>query len=172
MDSQESSPRPQFQSINPSAFFAVQISHPYMTKGTYVGKVMSLLFNMLSRFTIAFLLRSKRLLTWMQSLSTVILEPKKIVCHCFHFFPIYLPWSDGNRYHDLSLKSAFSFSISPSSRGFISTNLSTSAKYDYSFSTFRFLLPAILQMLLFSRIIFQLLLVLIILLVFMLLASQ
>ena len=65
----------------------VQLSHPYMTTGTtialtrhnFVGKVMSLLFNMLSRFVITFLPRSKRLLiSWLQSLSAVILEPKKI----------------------------------------------------------------------------------------------
>ena len=65
----------------------VQLSNPYMTTGktialtiqASVGKVMSLLFNMLSRFLIAFLLRSKRLLiSWLQSPSTVILEPKKI----------------------------------------------------------------------------------------------
>ena len=86
-----------------SAFFLVQLSHPYMTTGktialtrqTFVGKVMSLLFNMLSRFVIAFLPRSKYLLiSWLQSPSAVILEPKKIVCHCFHCFSIYLPWSD------------------------------------------------------------------------------
>ena len=70
-----------------SAFFIVQLSHPYMTSGktialtrwTYVGKVMSLLFNMLSRLVIAFLPRSKCLLIpWLQSSSAVILEPKKI----------------------------------------------------------------------------------------------
>ena len=70
-----------------SAFLTVQLSHPYMTTGktialtrqTFVGKVMSLLFNMLSRLVIAFLPRSKRLLiSWLQSLSAVILEPKKI----------------------------------------------------------------------------------------------
>ena len=70
-----------------SAFFIVQLSHPYMTTGktialtkrTFVSKVMSLLFNMLSRLVIAFLPRSKRLLiSWLQSLSAVILEPKKI----------------------------------------------------------------------------------------------
>ena len=70
-----------------SAFFMVQLSHPYMsigktialTRQTFVGKVMSLLFNMLSRFVIAFLLRSKCLLiSWLQSPSAVILEPKKI----------------------------------------------------------------------------------------------
>ena len=74
----------------------VQISHLYMTTGktipltrwTFVGKTMSLLFNMLSRLVIVFLLRSKRLLiSWPQSPSVVILEPKKIVCHCFHCFP-------------------------------------------------------------------------------------
>ena len=82
-----------------SAFFIVQLSHPYMTTGktialtrrTFVGKVMSLLFNMLSRLVITLLPRSKHLLiSWLQSPSAVILEPKKIksVCHCF---PIYLP---------------------------------------------------------------------------------
>ena len=84
-----------------STFFTVQLSHPYMTTGKtialtrriFVGKVMSLLFHMLSRFVIAFLPRSKRLLiSWLQSPSAVILEPpKNKVCHCFHCFPIYLP---------------------------------------------------------------------------------
>ena len=84
-----------------SAFFMVQLSHPYMTTGktlaltrqTFVSKVMSLLFNTLSRFVIAFLPRSKSLLiSWLQSLSAVILEPQKDeVSHCFHCFPIYLP---------------------------------------------------------------------------------
>ena len=69
-----------------SAFFIVQLSHPYMTTGktialtrwTFVGKGMSLLLNMLSRLVITFLPRSKRLLiSWLQSLSAVILEPKK-----------------------------------------------------------------------------------------------
>ena len=74
-----------------SAFFIVQLSHPYMTTGktialtrrTFVGKVMSLLFNMLSKLVIAFLPRSKRLLiSWLQSPSAVILEPPKIKsCH-------------------------------------------------------------------------------------------
>ena len=55
---------------------------------TFVGKVISLLFNILSRFIIAFLQRNKHLLiSWLQSPSTVIWEPEKIVCHCFHFFP-------------------------------------------------------------------------------------
>ena len=73
-----------------------------LTIQTFVDKVMSLHFNMLSRFVIAFLPRSKHLLIlWLQSLSPVILEPKKIVCHCFHCFRIYLPWSDGTECHDL-----------------------------------------------------------------------
>ena len=62
-----------------SAFFMVQLSHPYMTRWTIAGKVMSLLFNRLSRLVITFLPRSKRLLTsWLQSPSAVILEPLKI----------------------------------------------------------------------------------------------
>ena len=66
-------------------------------------KVMFLLFNTLSRFVIAFLLRSKWLLiSRLQSLSAVILEFKKIKYHCFHFSPFYLPWSDGTGCHDLS----------------------------------------------------------------------
>ena len=93
-----------------SAFFIVQLSHPYMTTGktialtrqTSVGKIMSLLFNMLSRLVIDFLPRNKCLLiSWLQSPSAVILEPPKIVSHCFHCFPIYFPWSDGTRCHDL-----------------------------------------------------------------------
>ena len=82
-----------------SAFFIVQLSHPYMTTEktialttqTFVSKVMSLLFNMLSRFVIAFLPRSKHLLiSWLQSPSAVILEPPKIksvnVSIVFHLF--------------------------------------------------------------------------------------
>ena len=73
-----------------------------LTRRTFVGKVMSLLFNMLSRLVRAFLPRSKCLLiSWLQSPSTVILEPPKLVCHCFHCFPIYLPWSAGTKCHDL-----------------------------------------------------------------------
>ena len=77
-----------------SAFFIVQLSHPYMTTGktialtrwTFTGKVMSLLFNMLSRLVIAFLSRNKCLLiSWLQSPSAVILEPKKIKSLIFWF---------------------------------------------------------------------------------------
>ena len=75
-----------------SAFFMVQLSHPYMTTAkaialtiqTFAGKVMSLLFNTLSRFVLAFLPRSKCLLiSWLKSPSTMTLVPKKIKCHCF-----------------------------------------------------------------------------------------
>ena len=83
-----------------SASFTVQLSHPYMTTGktiaftrrTFVGKVMSLLSNMLFRLVITFLPRSKRLLiSWLQSPSAVILEPPKIKSDCFHCFPTYFP---------------------------------------------------------------------------------
>ena len=112
-----------------SAFFMVQLSNPHMTTGktialtrwTFVGKVMSLLFNMLSRFVITFLSRNKRLLiSWLQSPSAVILEPKKIksatvsivsssICH-----EVMGPWT-------LSFKPAFSSPLSPSSRGCLVT---------------------------------------------------
>ena len=88
-----------------SAFFMVQLSHLYRTTGkaialtwcTFVGKVMSLLFNILSMLVIAFLPRSKHLLiSRLQSpfFSDDRAQENK-VCHCFHCFPIYLPWSDG-----------------------------------------------------------------------------
>ena len=84
-----------------SAFFTVQLSYPYMTTGkivaltrqTSVGKVMSLLFNMLSRLVITFLPRSKHLLiSWLQLPTAVDFgAPKNKICHCFHCFSIYLP---------------------------------------------------------------------------------
>ena len=86
--------------LRSSAFFTVQLSHPYMTTGktialtrrTSVDKVMSLLLNILSRLVITFLPRSKGLLIlWLQSPSSVILEPPKIKSASFHCFPIYLP---------------------------------------------------------------------------------
>ena len=98
-----------------SAYFMIQLSHPYMTTGktialtrqTFVGKVMSLLLNILSRLVISFLPRSKRILiSWLQSPSAVILEPKNIVCHCLHWFPIYFSWSDGTGCHDLRFLNA------------------------------------------------------------------
>ena len=91
-----------------SAFFIVQLSHPYMTtrktialtRWNFVGKVMPLLFNMLSRLVIAFLPRSKHLLIlWLMSPSAVILEPKNI--KSVTVSPFICPWSDGTRCHDL-----------------------------------------------------------------------
>ena len=83
-----------------SAFFIVQLSHLYMTTGktialtrrTLVGKVMSLLLNMLCSLVITLLPRSKCLLiSWLQLPSAVILEPRIIASHCFHYFAIHLP---------------------------------------------------------------------------------
>ena len=101
-----------------SAFFVVQHSHPYMTTGKTIAltRLTSLdqiflcwqrnisVFNKLSRLVIAFLPRSKHLLiTWLQSPSVVILEPKKIkFLTVSTVFPIYLPLSDGTRCHDLN----------------------------------------------------------------------
>ena len=97
--------------IQHSSVFIVQLSHPNttgktiaLTRWTLVGKLMSLLFNMLSWLVITFLPRSKHLLiSWLQSPSALILEPpKNKVCHCLHCFPLHLPWNDGTRCHDLS----------------------------------------------------------------------
>ena len=98
--SQEPSPTPQFKSISSSALnFIVRLSHLYMTTGktigltrwTFVSKVMSLLFNMLSRLVIAFLLRSKCFLFHgCRHLNDFGAQENKI-WHCFHCFPVYLP---------------------------------------------------------------------------------
>ena len=100
-----------------SDFFIVQLSHPYMTTGktialtrwTFVGKVISLLFNMLFRLVIAFLPRSK--CPSFMAAVTICSDfgaPQNKVCHCFHCFPIYWPWSDGLRCHDLGFLNVFS----------------------------------------------------------------
>ena len=94
-----------------SAFYIVQLSHPYMTTGktialtrwTFVGKVMSLLFNMLSKFVIAFLLEQASF----NCMAAVTIcsdfgAQKNNVCHCFHFFSVYLSWSEGTGCHDIS----------------------------------------------------------------------
>ena len=117
-----------------SAFFTVQLSHPYMTTGktialtrrTFVGKVMSLLLNVLSRLVITFLPRSKRLLiSWLQSRSAVILEPKKWSLSLFTLFPHLfamewwdrMPWSLFSECWALS--QLFHSPLSLSSRGFL-----------------------------------------------------
>ena len=94
-----------------SAFFIVQLSHLYMTsvktmastRQTFVGKVMSLLLNMLSRLVITFLPRSKHLFNFMAAV-TICSDfgaQKNKVWHCLHCFPIYFPWSDGTGCHDI-----------------------------------------------------------------------
>ena len=118
-DSQESSPTPQFKILRCSALFMVHLLHPYMTTGKtialtrqiFVDKVMSLLFNMLSRLVAAFLLRSKCLLvSWLQSPSPVILKPKKIKSLTLSIFPHHFManrWgNNGNssRFYFLGLK--------------------------------------------------------------------
>ena len=98
-DSQDSSPAPQFKTINSSRLSLLHSSsltstHDYwkttaLTRWTFIGKVMSLLFNMLSRFAIAFLLGSKSLLiSWQQSSLAMILEPKKIKPSLLPLFPL------------------------------------------------------------------------------------
>ena len=122
------------------------------TKQTFVGKVMSLLFNMLSRLVMAFLPRSKRLLiSCLQSPSAVILEPQKIQSVTFHCFPIYLPWSDGTRHHDLhfwmlSFKPTFSLSsFTFIKRLFSSSSLSAVRVVSSAYLKLLIVLPAILS---------------------------
>ena len=148
----------------------VQLSHLYMKTGKtivltiqiVVGKVMSLVFNMLSRLVIAFLPRSKHLLiSWLQSPSAVILEPKKIrlyhigrqtsSAHCLHCFSMYLPWSDGTGCHDLkflwmlSFKPAFSLSSFTYNKNlFSSFSLSAIRVVSSAYLRLLIFLPAIL----------------------------
>ena len=94
-----------------SAFFMVQLSHPYMTTGKtialtgwiFAAKVMSLHFNVQSRLVIAFLPRIKCLL--FHGCSHHLFDfggQENKVCHCFHYLPIYFPWSDGTKCHDVN----------------------------------------------------------------------
>ena len=94
-----------------SAFFMVQLSHPYKTTGktialsrwTFVNKVVSLLFNALSRLLIVFSSKEQGLLISCTAVTTCsdFGAPKNKVYHCFHWFPIYLPWNYGTRCHNL-----------------------------------------------------------------------
>ena len=109
-----SSPTPQFKSINSSALSFLY--GPILTSihdhwknhsfdiWTFVGKVMSLLFNMLSRLVIAFLPKEQASFNFMAAITICsdLGAQKNKVSHCFHCFPIYLPWSDGTGCHDLS----------------------------------------------------------------------
>ena len=109
-DSQESSPTAQFESINSLASdFMVQLSHPYIATGknialtiqTFVDKVMSLTFNMLSRYSFS----SKEKISFYFMAAVTICRDfgaqENRVCHCFLCFPTYLPWNDGTECHDL-----------------------------------------------------------------------
>ena len=145
-----------------SAFFMVQLSHPYMTTGktialsirTFIGKVMSLLFNMLSRFVVAFLPRSKHLfISWLQSPSALILEPKKInsvtvsiVCHCPHPFCHELMGQDAMIFifWMLSFKPAFSLSFTFIKRLFSSSLLSAIRVVSSAYLKLPIILPEIL----------------------------
>ena len=103
---------PRASTLQGSAFFGVQISHASMTTGKtialarwiFVGKALSLFFNMLSRSVITFLPRSKRLLILMPEVTicSYFGAPKSRVSQCFHCLLIYLPWSYGTGCHDLS----------------------------------------------------------------------
>ena len=103
-----------------STFFVVQLSYPYMADGkttaltvwTFDGKVIFLLFNTLSRFIITFLPKSKCLFDFMTTVTIYsgFEAQEKKLCHCFHFFPFYLPWSDGTGYQDISF---FFFDVEP-----------------------------------------------------------
>ena len=142
-----------------SAFSHVQISRPYMTTGkpitltiwTFVGKLMSLLYNMLSTFVTAFLPRSKHLLiSWLQSLAAVSFEAQENkVCHCFYFLPIYLNEVIGLNvmifiFWMLSLKPAFLlFSFTFINRLFSSSSLSA-IRVVWSYLKLLIFLPAIL----------------------------
>ena len=96
-----------------SAFFLIQLSHSYMTTGKtialtipiYIGKVIYLLFNTLSKFVIAFLPRSNQSSFNFMAAVTICSDfgaQENKFCYCFHCFPIYFPLSDGTRCHDLS----------------------------------------------------------------------
>ena len=138
------------------AFTIVQFLHPYMTTGktialtrqTFIDKVMSLLFNILSRLVIAFLPRSE-CLNFMAAV-TICSDfgaQRNKVCHCFHCFPIYLPWSDGTGCHDLSfLNVEFKQTFSLSSFIFIKRLFSS-----FSLSAIRVVSSAYLRLLIFLR---------------------
>ena len=134
-----------------SALFMIQLSHLYMTTGkttaltiwTFVSKVMCLLLNMAVKHLS---------ISWLQSLSALILEPKKIKCHFSRFFSFYLPWIDGTRCLDLSLfffkltfKPAFSVSYFTLTKRFFSfSSLSAISIVSSAYLRLLIFLPAIL----------------------------
>ena len=152
---------PQFKSINSSVLSF--LCSPTLTSihdcwknhtfdwWTFVDKVTSLLFNMLSRLVLTFLSRSKCLIiSWLQSPPAVILETKKNkVSHCFHCFPIYFPWSDGTNamilvFWMLSFKPTFSLSFFTFIKRFFSSSLSAIRVMSSTYLRLLIFLPAIL----------------------------
>jgi len=142
-----------------SVFFIFQLSHPYMTIGktialtrrTFVGKVMSLLFNMLSRLVITFLPRSKHLLISSAYDAVIICSdfgaPQNKGFHCFYCLPIYLPWSDGtgSLFSECWALSQLSHSpLSLSSRGYLVLSLSAVRVVSSAYLRLLIFLPAIL----------------------------
>ena len=141
-----------------SAFFTVLLSHPYMTTGkirgltrwTFVGNVMFLLFNMLCRLVITFLPRSKSLLiSWLQSLSAVILKPPKIKSSLFPLFPhlFAMKWWDQTMmlvFWMLSFKPTFSLSFTFVKRLFSSSSLSAIRVVSSAYLRLLIFLPAVL----------------------------
>ena len=134
----------------------VQFSHSYMTTGktitfTFLGKVMSLVFNILSRFVIGFFPKSKHLLIpWLQSLFMLIFKPRKMKSDSFYFFHIYLPWSDRTGCHHLhvwmlTFKPAFLLSTCTFIKSlFSSSSLSAIKVVYYAYLRLLILLQAIL----------------------------
>ena len=159
-DCQESSPHHSSKAsiLQCSAFFIVQLSHPYMTirktialtRRTFAGKVMSLYFHTLSRLVRAFLPRSKSInLMAAVTICSDFGAPKNKVSHCFHCVSIYFPWSDGTRCHYLvfwilSFKPAFSLSSFTSIRRlFSSSSLSAIRIVSSAYLRLLIFLPAI-----------------------------
>ena len=93
----------QFFGSQPSLWSMTTWKTIALTIQIFVGKEVSVLYNMLSRFVVAFIPRSKHvLISWLQSPSADFGAQENKVCHCFHFSPIYLPWTDGTWCHDVS----------------------------------------------------------------------
>ena len=142
-----------------SAFFMVQLSHPYMTTvctaltiWILVGKVMSLFFNTLSNFVIVFLPRSNCLLiSWLWSPCSDVRVQEQETCHCFHLFSIYLSQSNGTGCHDLSLSVSFCFLILSFKRAFSLFSFTLIKRFfsSSSFSAIKLVSSAYLRLLIF-----------------------
>ena len=100
-----------------------------LTRWTFVNKVTSLLFNIVSRYVIAFLPRSKHcLISWLHvTICSDFGAQENKVYHCFHCFPIYLPWNDGTRCHDLSFLGGVGWGTTQKQNSFIKRLFSSSS---------------------------------------------